>query len=139
MEATRMVVDTSVFIDHLRAKHKARTILSCIPNETEIFISSVTIYELLLGATNAEKWNDVELITQGLPILTFTGNVAKRAAQIFHELKKENSLIEFRDIFIAATALIYRLPILTINTKHFKRVKGVQVVEIAKLKILKER
>ncbi len=72
----------------------------------------------------------LNLITHGLPLLTFTGNFAKRAAQIFHELKKENSLIEFRDIFIAATAVIYKLPILTTNSKHFKRVRGVQMVDL---------
>lgn len=83
MAASKMVVDTSIFIDHLRSKNKFNSILSNIPDEHEIFVSSVTIYELLMGATSPEKWKDVETLTRGLPVLAFTGNVAIRASKIF--------------------------------------------------------
>lgn len=129
MAASKMVVDTSIFIDHLRSKNKFNSILSNIPDEHEIFVSSVTIYELLMGATSPEKWKDVETLTRGLPVLAFTENVAIRASKIFHELKKENKMIEFRDIFIAATTLSYNLPVLTLNTKDFTRIKGVQLID----------
>ncbi len=37
-------------------------------------------------------------------------------------------MIEFRDIFIAATCLVYELPILTFNKRHFKRIKGLEIL-----------
>ena len=123
-----MVVDTTIFIEHLRAKNKTQTTLSRIPDKSEIFVSSVTIYELLMGATSEGKLKDVENVTRGLPVLAFSENVAIRASEIFHDLKKHNKMIEFRDIFIAATALCLDLPILTFNKKDFKKVKGITLI-----------
>ena len=128
METSRMVIDTNIFISHLRATDKTQTTFHKLPDSSRLFISSVTIYELFMGATSKEKWQDVQNLTDGFPVLSFTGQVAERSAQIFHELKKVNKLIEFRDIFIAATALIYQLPILTANPKDFKKVKGIEII-----------
>ena len=43
MESGKMVIDTSIFIEHLRAINKATTTLSTLPDNIEIFISSVTV------------------------------------------------------------------------------------------------
>lgn len=82
-----------------------------------------------MGATNPDKWNDVEKITRGLKILSFDEPVAVKAAKIFHELKKVNKLIEFRDIFIGATALIYEVPVMTHNIKDFGQIKGIKGID----------
>ena len=63
------------------------------------------------------------------PTLPFAKAVAEKAAIIYQELKKENKVIEFRDIFIAATALVHDMPVLTSNKKHFTRVKGLKLQE----------
>ena len=55
MESSGVVVDTSIFIDYLRARDKKNTDLYKIPNSSIIYISAVTIYELLMGATNEQK------------------------------------------------------------------------------------
>ncbi len=44
-----VVVDTGIFIEFLRAKIKAKTQLFQIADERELLISSVTLYELLMG------------------------------------------------------------------------------------------
>jgi len=118
-----MVIDTGVFIEHLRAKNKLNTTLYLIPDNTELFVSSISMYELYIGATTKEKENEVGSITEDLQILPFTDVVAFKAAQLYHELKKQNKLIEFRDIFIAATCLVNDLPLITLNKKHFKRIE----------------
>ena len=133
METKGMVVDSNVFIDHLRAKDKSNTILRKIPIDQEVFVSSVTIYELFIGANNPSKWDDVKKVTYGLTVLPFDDTIAKRAAKIFLELKKANNLIECRDIFIAATVLSYQIPILTLNLKDFERIRGVKVIDASQL------
>ena len=35
-------------------------------------------------------------------------------------------LIEFRDILIGATAILYNIPIATLNIKHFERIDNLQ-------------
>jgi predicted nucleic acid-binding protein len=54
--------------------------------------------------------------------------VAEKAAEIYHRLRKNNQIIEFRDIFIAATCLTFNLPIATLNKKHFKRIEGLKIL-----------
>lgn len=124
-----MVVDTGVFIDYLRSNDKTKTILQGLPENSELYISSVTLYELYMGATNQRKWLDVKLLTEDIPVLPFTKSIAERAALTYQELRKENKIIEFRDIFIAATAITHDMPVLTRNKKHFTRVKGLKLLE----------
>jgi tRNA(fMet)-specific endonuclease VapC len=123
-----MVIDTWVFIEHIRAKDKLNTTLYLLPENIELFVSAVSMYELYMGATTIEKENDVRAITEDLQILPFTEAVAFQAAQLYHLLKKQNKLIEFRDIFIAATCLVNDLPLVTLNKKHFKRIEGLKLV-----------
>jgi tRNA(fMet)-specific endonuclease VapC len=125
-----MVVDTGVFIEYLRASNKSKTSLINLPDNSEIYISSVSLYELYMGAISPEKWRDVQTLTEDIPVLSFTKIVSEKAGGIYHELRKQNQLIEFRDIFIAATALVHDMPVLTRNKKHFKRIKGIECVEL---------
>lgn len=122
-----MVIDTSIVIEHLRLKDKTLSTLYLLPGNIELFISVVSMYELYMGATSKQKENDILAVTYGLQVLPFTNEVAFEAAKIYHQLKKENKLIEFRDIFIAATCLVNSLPLVTLNKKHFKRVAGLKI------------
>lgn len=119
-----MVIDTSIFIEHLRAKDKTKTTLSNLPEGYMPYVSAVTSYELYMGATNATKWQDVDNLINPLPLLIFDATVAVEAARIYQYLVKANLVIDHRDIFIAATALVHNLPIKTLNIKHFNRISG---------------
>ena len=128
MEYSRVVVDTSIFIDYLRSKDKINSDLYKIPGSKKIYISSVTLYELLMGATNDQKRNDVRLLTEDLIVLPFDEQVSIRASELYHELRKANKMIEFRDLFIAATCLTHNLPIMTTNKIHFQRIESLSIV-----------
>ncbi|KAA8486841.1 tRNA(fMet)-specific endonuclease VapC [Arcticibacter tournemirensis] len=123
-----MVADTGIFIEHLRAKDKLSTTLYKISENTSIFISAVTVYELYMGATTKEKEQDVSVITENFIVLPFTDAVAQKAAEIYHKLRLSNQMIEFRDIFIAATCIVNELPLVTLNKKHFKRIEGLKIL-----------
>lgn len=127
MEAQRLVIDTGIFIEFLRAKDKTKTHLYNLPDQGEIFISAVTLYELLMGATTQEKEKDVRLLTEDLIILPFSKEAAWEASKIYHRLRKKNQMIEFRDIFIGATCLLNNLKIFTLNEKHFSRIKELKI------------
>lgn len=127
METAEMVVDTGIFIEYLRAKDKKKSTLFAIADSTQLFISSFTMYELLMGATDENKHKDIKLLTEDIPVLPFDEGVSKKAAEIYHELRRGNKMIEFRDVFIAATCLTFELPLKTLNKKHFERVKGLDI------------
>lgn len=128
MDNTRMVIDTTVFIEHLRKKNKLNSVLSKLPNNSILVASSVTVFELLIGATTPDKKFDVDEVLSGVSIIEIDRHVAKRAAEIYLDLRSRNMLIEFRDIFIAATAFTHNLPIKTLNIKHFSRIEGLEIL-----------
>jgi tRNA(fMet)-specific endonuclease VapC len=127
MESSGVVVDTSIFIEYLRARDKKNTDLYKIPNNSIIYISAVTLYELLMGATSKQKREDVDLLTEEVIVLPFDREVSLKASEIYHDLRSSNKMIEFRDIFIAATCLVYNLSILTTNVSHFQRIKELRI------------
>lgn len=122
-----MVIDTGIFIEFLRKKDKTKTTLYSLPEIAQIAISSVTLYELFMGATDESKMKDVRVLTEDLMVLPFDEQVAKKSGEIYHQLRKTNKLIEFRDIFIAATCLVYEMPLKTLNQKHFERVSNLVI------------
>lgn len=81
-----------------------------------------------MGATTKDKENDIEILTEYLTVLPFTDLVSIKAAQIYHKLRLNNQMVEFRDIFIAATCIINELPIVTLNTEHFKRIDELKII-----------
>ncbi|MDX2188278.1 MAG: type II toxin-antitoxin system VapC family toxin [Bacteroidota bacterium] len=128
MENSNMVIDTSIFIEYLRAKVKTNTELFKIPENSNLYISSVTLYELLVGATNENKTKDIVLLTEDLIVLPFDQEVCFEASKIYHQLRLSNQMIEFRDIFIASTCIVNNLPIKTLNYKHFERISNLELI-----------
>ena len=127
MESSKVVIDTNIFIEYLRAKDRKNTNLYKIPSNKVLYISSVTLYELLMGAYNERKREDIRLLTQDIIILPFDEQVCSCSAEIYHDLRRNNKMIEFRDIFIAATCIFHKLPLKTSNKNHFKRVRGLKL------------
>lgn len=127
MENRGVLIDTSFFIQHLRSSKKAETPLYNLPESLKLYTSSVTIYELLAGANNEAKRALISMTLEEVEILPFDEVTASEAAKIFQELKLKNKLIEFRDIFIAATALVHNLPVASLNVKHFERIEALQL------------
>ena len=119
-----MVIDTSIFIEFQRSKDKTKAHLYRLPESINLYVTSVTFYELLMGATDQTKRDDIFKLTSDLPVLPFDDSVALKSSEIYHLLRKQNKMIEFRDIFIAATCMVYELPLKTLNTKHFSRISG---------------
>jgi len=81
-----------------------------------------------MGAKTIEKWNDVRTLTDELIVLPLDAEVAIQASIIYHDLLKANKMIEFRDIFIAATCLANQISLNTLNKKHFNRIKTLTLI-----------
>ena len=124
-----MVIDTGIFIEHLRARDKSPTSLFKIQQTgVPLFVSTITVFELFAGATDPAKWEETEHVLSGVAFLPFLEAEAKKAAKIFQHLRSTGQIIEFRDIFIAATALFHGYPIKTSNVRHFNRIPELALV-----------
>ncbi|MDP3009702.1 MAG: type II toxin-antitoxin system VapC family toxin [Methylococcales bacterium] len=130
MADSRILVDTSVLIDFLRKDKKDRTILWNLQENYRCTMSSVTLFELLCGAKTEKHLADVHILQKWIDSLPFNDRVSETAATLFRELKAQNKLIEFRDIFIAATAYVHDLPVATLNKKHFENIEQITLIEL---------
>ena len=129
MENRRILVDTSILIEFLR-KHKKQD--SKLWNTKEhydiVCISSVTVFEIFLGAKSDRHRSESVRLIGTLEVMDFGMSEAISAAQILQELKTKNKVIEFRDVMIAAQALVAGIPLSTINRSHFERIDKLELV-----------
>ncbi len=123
-----VLVDTTVMIDFLRKRKKERSNLWKLKEqEINCLASTITVFELYAGAITKKHLEDLKRLFKWIEIVSFTREIAQRAAQIYRDLKSKNQMIEFRDIFIGATALELKVPLVTLNKQHFKRIKGLEL------------
>ena len=128
MDNPKLLIDTSIIIDHFRKKDKTNTLLLELYQNYLLHISSVTVFELYNGASSSEKVKDIELLLKNVKVLDFNSEIASVASKIYRQLISENKIIEFRDIFIASTAIVNKMPVSTLNANHFKRIKGLRII-----------
>ena len=127
MERENILIDTSILIDHLRKQKKDKTIFYRLSFQYNYVISSITEFEFSVGSTPPNR-EFVEKLLSKLPVLPFDSACVKTAIGIYHNLKSKNQLIPLPDIFIAATAITYNLQLLTLNRKHFERMKDLKLL-----------
>ena len=133
MAATRVLIDTSILIEHLRKQNRANSILFNIVDSYDLYISSVVEFELYAGATDTRKQEDVREILTWCIVIPLTSDIARTAASIYRQLRATNQLVEIRDLFIAATALSRDLPLMTLNTAHFSRIDALEIAPTPQL------
>ena len=129
-----LMVDTNVFIA-LERRGDPVDLSRWDPTEG-IFISAVTVSELLMGVHRADnetrrdrRSEFVEAIVQGVSVLDFTTDIARRHAEIHAHLMSEGQLIGAHDLMIAATAFHHDLTLLTDNVGEFRRIADLEVIE----------
>jgi predicted nucleic acid-binding protein len=93
-------------------------------------MSSVTLFELQCGAKTEKHSEDIGKLCKWIRTIPFDNEIAEISSIIYQRLKWEHKLIEFRDIFIAATAIAENLCVATLNTKHFERIKDIDLLKI---------
>jgi len=129
---TRFLLDSNFCIACLRRKPWALKVLGSVPLAT-VAVSSLTVGELALGAHLADdpgrERAKVEAFLLPIQVLPFGWDEAFQWASIDAQLRKQGNRIETEDAMIAATALALGMTLVSGNTKHFVRVKGLKVVD----------
>ena len=54
------------------------------------------------------------------------------AGTIFIGLRKQNNIIDYRDLFIGTTAVFYNLEIATLNLGHFENIPNIKILNTSK-------
>jgi tRNA(fMet)-specific endonuclease VapC len=87
-------------------------------------------YEILRGLKAKKAFKKVEEFEKScltFNILPITDAVIVKAADVYADLKNAGQLIGDGDIFIASTALVHNLVLVTNNVRHFSRIPGLMI------------
>ncbi|KKP61451.1 MAG: putative ribonuclease VapC [Candidatus Levybacteria bacterium GW2011_GWA2_37_36] len=123
-------LDTSVIIDYLRGKEEQVTLINELKGK--LVSSYICLSELYEGIFRSKNKNAESTILEFFSGLSKTYGLNQKIAQEFGSLRKNlkqrGEIIEDLDIMIAATCLVYNLSLVTLNKRHFSRVKGLDIV-----------
>jgi predicted nucleic acid-binding protein len=124
-----VLLDTSILIDYYRKTDKNNAAwISLIRQGYQFAISAITKYEIYSGAAKNQLsfWNR---ILETIPVIPFDENCVDTAVNANAALKKKRKQIAIAGLFIASTALTHKLPIATLNKKHFERIDKLTIIE----------
>ena len=126
----RVVVDTSVLIDHLRQKSDQFLRLNELQDEGEvkILVPYIVATELFVGKSSVGKKveKSINKLLSNLELVGLNYKSAKTAGRLIREYLFVNDAYE---LLIAAIALEKKAQVATLNMKHFKPIKGVKLYE----------
>lgn len=128
-------LDTTVLIDLLKGEEKATRFVEELPKTESLCTGTVNIYEIMKGVYslkgNQKKYLDaVETMAANLKVLPLGRNAAGEAAKAYAGLKERGELVGEADCLIAGICIANKISrIATRNSKHFKRIGGLMVLE----------
>jgi len=112
----KILIESSAIIDYLKGNKKVKEV---ILNSEDFYISSLTVYEILLGKV---KESEILDFLSAFKIINPTKKDAIIGSQIYKKLKDRGKLIGSFDILISAQAINRRLTLVT-KDSDFLRVK----------------
>ena len=129
-----LILETSFLVDFEReinrgAPGPALTFLEA-HEASRLYVTFTIAGELAAGLSLADrsKW---EAFLGPFHILPFTADVSWEYGRAYRHLQANRQMIGSNDLWIAATALAYRMPVVTRNTEHYRRVPDLQVAQYA--------
>jgi len=129
-----LVVDTDVvsfiFKQDTRAKLYEPHLQNTLP-----FISFMTVAELeqwaLIRKWGAKKRAQMEAHLLRFTLVPFDRALCRAWAEVRYEAQRKGRKIKTGDAWIAATALLYQIPLVTHNRSHFDWIGGLTVISEA--------
>lgn len=125
----KIVSDTNIIIDHLRNIPRATSLLEEIENGSfEGYISTITILELMAAPKMTEqRFEAIKALVEMFEHVPVDERIATVAGRYLAKYRASHGL-EPMDAIIAATASVNEAVLFTLNTKHFKFIEGLVII-----------
>jgi predicted nucleic acid-binding protein len=122
-----LVIDTSILIDVLRASPDSEAFLSNARRTRGLVVHPVVEAELIAGTRNRSELKQVQRLLARFDSLPLEAIDARTSLRLLsrHRL---TSGVSWEDCLLAATALRTKAPVATLNDKHFRAFRGLEVV-----------
>lgn len=125
----RLLLDSNIVIYFLKGD---RSIIEYLDRnrDAQFFLSIISWIEVLAGSAYHNKTlYEVESEISQFIKIPIDQEIGKKAALLFNSVLRSGQKIKnFQDGIIAATALTYKLPLITNNPKDFQRFKELTVM-----------
>ena len=130
------MLDTDILSEFLRGNPKVVVKVDEYLKEFGfISLSIITYYEILNGLLYKDarkqltKFEDFVELNKVVPL---TLRTAKISAEIQADLRKKGTVIGHTDTLIAGIAMANEMQLITNNTDHFRRIKGLDIANWTK-------
>ena len=127
MTGKAVLLDTNVVVEHFRRKG----VFDQLFIEHDLYLPQVALAELYAGAAkSARPEHHRKLINMFLPsviLLASDQDTAKLYGDLWADLSTSGTMIPQNDIWIAALALQYRLPLVS-RDDHFEHIDRLEIL-----------
>ena len=126
----KYLLDTNICVYWLKGnEHIEQKVLS-VGIDT-ISISFINVSELYYGAYKSQRVDQnlaiIRRLTERLNVVESDEAISEAFGSLKASLENAGMIIDDADIYIAACARVYGLTLVTNNTKHFRRLKGLKL------------
>ncbi len=135
-----LILDSSVIIARERKNVSVADLLTDIRASVgaePIALSTVSVIELEHGVWRAKDEAQAERrrmfledLFAAVPCHPLTFEIARRAARIDGEARRQGTVIPFQDLVIGVTALAFDYAVVTHNIRHFQMIPGLVVKQL---------
>ncbi len=121
------LIDSDVLIDVLRGDPLALGTLNALLQEGPVTVSVISRMETIRGCLNREMQQKAERLLKQVELVSLDAQISTRADQLITSYYLSNNMA-VPDALIAATALVYDLPLLSKNQRDFRFIPGLQLL-----------
>jgi len=122
----RLLLDTSVLIDHLRGDAQAKSWLTEVAGRgDELWSVTVVRTEVLAGMRRGEERGTARLL-DALKWQDVTVQIADRAGELARKYLRSHSGVDTADYLIAAASEALGAKLATCNVRHFPMLPGLK-------------
>lgn len=121
-----ILVDSDIMIDYLRGFEPSRIFFRSAFEKGSLYTSVINVAEIYGGKDTRKpaKENAIKNFLTNFQIAVTTPTIAKSAGML-----KRDFDMPFADAIVAATALEYNFKLATRNTKHFNKIRGLNILK----------
>jgi predicted nucleic acid-binding protein len=119
-----LLLDSDVLIDYLRGFSPAVNYFETLGDATAISVVSVT--EIFSGARNQNEEAAMNDLFSTMVVIPVDENIAREAGRLRRQFLRSHQ-VEIADALIAATSILHRLRLVTLNRKHYPMITSLLV------------
>lgn len=123
-------IDTDICVDFLRKRDPGFGLFIKTLEHYELCITAITAFELYLGHIKMKRKDRIDNFIYQFVILPFDLKASEISANIESSLERKGKGIGIPDTLIAGICISNNVPLLTLNTMHFSRVTGLNLIPI---------